>query len=43
MFSKRKRRKLAWKNMKAIISKKLEESVESDNNETVVDSVNNNI
>ena len=29
--------------MKAIISKKLEESVESDNNETVVDSVNNNI
>ena len=41
MLSKRKRRKLAGKNMKAIISKEIEGSGESDIEETAIDSVNN--
>ena len=41
MLSKRKRRKLAGKNMKAIISKEIERSGESDIIERAIDSVNN--
>ena len=41
MLSKRKRRKLSGKNMKAIISKEIEGSGKSDIDKTAVDSVNN--
>ena len=41
MLSKRKRRKLAGKNMKVIISKEIEGSGDSNIDETTTDSVNN--